>query len=220
MSSNKHCFTLIELLVVIAIIAVLASMLLPALNRSREKARETSCLGNERQIGFALGLYVADWKCTPAIYAGGPVRRYVDFLSPYLVEKGTPVWLCPSDKEPQPIAATGTADLSLLSYGVGYFRLGTDSGAMSFWYPIPESRIRRPGECIWLADSTKYYYGGTTGDPDPNNGYAKYISYRHNEAALEFNALFIDGHVSTLKLKEVPWHYWHIPGSWDGTAAL
>lgn len=58
---KQHKFTLIELLVVIAIIAILASMLLPALQNAKEVARRAACTGNQRQIGIAFGLFKADF---------------------------------------------------------------------------------------------------------------------------------------------------------------
>ena len=118
----KRAFTLIELLVVIAIIAILAAILFPVFAQAREKARQTACLSNCKQIGTGLMMYVQDYDETyPQNIGGGSVPAGTTNTYPDTNSKGTTatynqhwmqqvytytknwgIFLCPSDKMPLP----------------------------------------------------------------------------------------------------------------------
>jgi len=105
---RRNAFTLIELLVVIAIIAILAAILFPVFATAREKARQTTCASNLKQIGLAFVQYVSDYdEVTPytcysnsgTTYCGGCQAPWGCtlgwYLDPYV--KSTQMWRCPSD---------------------------------------------------------------------------------------------------------------------------
>lgn len=102
---RRRGFTLIELLVVIAIIAILAAILFPVFARAREKARQTSCLSNVKQIGLGFQMYKQDYDETwPAMFWSGTTSRWEPYpglwggeVAPYI--KNTQIFLCPSKSD-------------------------------------------------------------------------------------------------------------------------
>ncbi|HZT43650.1 MAG TPA: prepilin-type N-terminal cleavage/methylation domain-containing protein [Chthonomonadaceae bacterium] len=148
---RRNGFTLIELLVVIAIIAILAAILFPVFAQAREKARQATCLSDEKQIGLGFMMYVQDYDETfpllqyqlvvPTIdTTAASLRFWTDFIYPY-VKNGTlttdaygtaswglgGIWTCPSFPDP---TQSGT-------YGV-HWRLCPDG--WDIWDP-PDSLL-------------------------------------------------------------------------------
>ena len=196
----RRGFTLIELLVVIAIIAILAAILFPVFAKAREKARQTSCLSNLKQLGLAIMQYAQDYDERIIGYVGGtgnPSPAWYQVVEPYL--KNTQILACPS------------ANLGTNAYGwnnelAGSTAIGTilqpaatvlvaDAGR--FVYPTPSDmdpgtwglsgnchwQITWPGSGPWTSGSCQ----GTC---------TRRIHIRHNDG---LNVTFCDGHAKWYK---------------------
>ena len=176
--TRRTGFTLIELLVVIAIIAILAAILFPVFARAREKARQTSCLSNLKQIGLGEKMYESDYDECTASYSSHPgaaaAYSYIQMLEPYL--KNDQIGLCPSD----------TRDTGW-TYAPNITVCGLPNMATSHGYLFCFRKIATfefPAETGIFADTTGSYWrcsGGTI----------QRMQFLHNSGA---NVNYLDGH--------------------------
>lgn len=209
-------FTLIELLVVIAIISILAAILFPVFAQAREKARQTSCLNNEKQITLGILQYIQDWdEAFPVSVINRSVSPpadaligWADAIQPYV--KSLAVYQCPSEPAPA----------SLDPRAAGYTDYWINKNASDGGQVLPECKnpaitllVGEGGSTNGtpLANSTARFRSNgcngagdtTTLDPTlpvcPGPGLVNNLGGGGQRHALGANFGFMDGHVKWYK---------------------